>query len=381
MPSHLQRLCKKMFERNWSLKSYFRTAGVRLLEMSVFFGGRSQFFFFSNACRAQAIIGLQEVPLAWEGDMFHFFESRKYRFFATFYGYHRNGNMGVALAFPVDLYDVEDLSVEVPAARVADLNRRHLQEQKEQALKESKSWPNFLASKFRWLVQMFPFRPIFEPAWNLVAIRSGLIKPPKKGKSPQQHVAGRSNRAIFLRLRPTSGDGSSFVVGVYHMPCIYWDARVMTVHISLVVEALQAFAASSPMVLLGDFNVTPDSESYKLVTTGTLDQTALVRYAHLYGYTVTVWLFDCGWKLRCWWFRTRSSDTFSPTGDQTSPGHCRARASSLCRLVFRSHLIIFVLDVVTPWLTHFLDALGNQRTFNAQSAHAVVHWQPVFCCW
>ncbi len=65
--------------------------------------------------------------------------------------------------------------------------------------------------------------------------------------------------------------GAAFTVGVYHMPCVFWDQEVMAVHAALVVEALDEFAgAGAPRVLLGDFNIQPDSKVYRLLTTGVL---------------------------------------------------------------------------------------------------------------
>lgn len=130
---------------------------------------------------------------------------------------------------------------------------------------------------------MLPFRPLLEPAANFAALRSGIVKPTRRGKLPQQHVADRHNRAIFLRLTHVDDEEHPFVVGVYHMPCVWWDTHVMTMHAALVVQALQTYADSLPHALLGDFNIKPEDTAYALITTGRLDPENMAQVQqHLY---------------------------------------------------------------------------------------------------
>lgn len=83
----------------------------------------------------------------------------------------------------------------------------------------------------------------------------------------------RLNRTLFARLRPkATGTGKqnagAFCVGTYHMPCMFLVPPVMTIHASMAIQHFAQLAGSDPLVFAGDFNFTPQSECYKLVTEG-----------------------------------------------------------------------------------------------------------------
>jgi len=182
------------------------------------------------------------------------------------------------------LYSVESLDFVVPAATMVPLGDELYK--KEKAAK--KAAQNSLAAKAKnltlGLVNMLPFRPIYEPVLKLAATKAGFVKPAPGGrpkKSPRQNVTSRFNRAIFALLRSDDSD-QAFAVGVYHMPCIYWDLDVMVMHTHLVADAMQKFAkdnGNAPHVLLGDFNIKPDDPAYEVITTGTFNAATLASRA------------------------------------------------------------------------------------------------------
>lgn len=53
-----------------------------------------------------AVIGLQEVSQKWAGDLHVFFAQRGYHLVCSLYGKPFNGYMGIALAVPLDKYEV-----------------------------------------------------------------------------------------------------------------------------------------------------------------------------------------------------------------------------------------------------------------------------------
>ena len=83
----------------------------------------------------------------------------------------------------------------------------------------------------------------------------------------------RWNRSVYLHLRPKgaakkSAEHVGFGVATYHMPCVWWDNRVMTIHAALVAQHVHKLARKShktsgallhvpaqPLVLMGDFNL------------------------------------------------------------------------------------------------------------------------------
>jgi 2',5'-phosphodiesterase len=98
----------------------------------------------------------------------------------------------------------------------------------------------------------------------------------------------RNNVLVTLKLQDKDTD-KSFVVSNYHMPCCYYVPRVMTIHVDLAAAHVQRLAVSMnnnkngddkrssqptslPFILVGDWNIKPNSSSYRLLTTGQMDK-------------------------------------------------------------------------------------------------------------
>ena len=99
--------------------------------------------------------------------------------------------------------------------------------------------------------------------------RGGYQRPPK---TIWQQSQDKNNRMVYFRLAPKSGNGQEFGVATYHMPCVFWEPKVMVVHAALAAQRTAALARGAPHVLLGDFNFKPGDAAYRLVTEGTLDE-------------------------------------------------------------------------------------------------------------
>eukprot|EP00958_Prasinococcus_capsulatus_P011643 scaffold1158_cov351-Prasinococcus_capsulatus_cf.AAC.3 len=72
---------------------------------------------------------------------------------------------------------------------------------------------------------------------------------------------------ITTRLRERAC-GSEVVIATYHMPCMFYAPKVMTVHAALAAKRVHDLANGSPYVLAGDFNIKPNEGPYCLLTTG-----------------------------------------------------------------------------------------------------------------
>jgi 2',5'-phosphodiesterase len=83
----------------------------------------------------------------------------------------------------------------------------------------------------------------------------------------------RSNALVTMKLQDIQSE-KCFAVGNYHMPCCFYAPQVMTLHVDLAARHIQKLAAQSsmPYILAGDFNITPDSSQYRLMTTGQMDK-------------------------------------------------------------------------------------------------------------
>jgi len=80
---------------------------------------------------------------------------------------------------------------------------------------------------------------------------------------------GRSNQMVSLRLQSLSS-GCQFVIGTYHMPCMFDKPAVMIMHTALSLQYIQKRAKDDPVIFCGDFNFTPNSTMYQLVMKGSL---------------------------------------------------------------------------------------------------------------
>ena len=229
-----------------------------------------------------SVVCLQEVSMSWAGELHTFFDRRGYTFLETLYSSPFSDYMGVGLAVPRERYELAGVQIK----RIAD----------------AKAWPAELdeAVEAEGIVGKgkrkrrggvggvlkgalrLPIR-----LWRAVVgggsggDGSGGAGPPawmagekKKARSAYQHWLDsrrRNNRAIGVRLRDVRSS-SEFVVATYHMPCMFWDLKAMTIHSALVGQWAQGYADGAPLCLAGDFNIKPGDPAYDLLTQGDLDE-------------------------------------------------------------------------------------------------------------
>jgi mRNA deadenylase 3'-5' endonuclease subunit Ccr4 len=181
------------------------------------------------------IICLQEVSREWEGPFHVFFANRGYHLITSLSGPPHQGYMGVAMAIPLQQYEIQDVSIQ----RIAD----------------TKS----IVPKAETLFYLDRFR-----AW--CGVRQ------KKAVDPWMESLKRHNTMIATRLQMRESR-KTFCIGTYHMPCAFWAPEVMLIHTSLAVKHLQEFAKGQEHIFAGhkvirrdDFNFLPTSQSYELIT-------------------------------------------------------------------------------------------------------------------
>jgi mRNA deadenylase 3'-5' endonuclease subunit Ccr4 len=199
-----------------------------------------------------SVICLQEVSMPWASKLHTYFVSKGYYFISCHYGKKFNGIMGVAIAIPLHKYEI--LDVEIPTV-----------------------------SYTKWLprAQAPGFMDKVSSAVLGALKYVKLYTPPRE--NPWVEALWRNNQMIMVRLRPQSTsslDGNvkevqqkSFVVGTYHMPCMFQVPQVMVIHSALSAQCIEKFAKDDPYMYVGDFNIKPDSSMYTLLTTGSLEET------------------------------------------------------------------------------------------------------------
>lgn len=190
-----------------------------------------------------AVICLQEVSHVWAGSLHAFFASRNYHFVTALYGNRFNNYMGVAVAVPLSKYNIEDVNIQ----RVVDT-------------KYSPRKP----------------KPTFWGGWvnyfsGLVLKVATLLKLYKAPFDVWDSALYRSNQMICARLQDKE-TSKSFVVGTYHMPCMFNYPSVMVIHAALSAQHILKYAANLPSIYVGDYNFKPSSGEYEVVTKGKIDE-------------------------------------------------------------------------------------------------------------
>ena len=200
-----------------------------------------------------AIFGLQEVSLEWSIPLRTFFEAQDYEFIVSCYGSHFNGYMGVALAYPKNIL-VCSSSIVITCPPQLGYNA-------------FKKWKNMKrASDSKWhkkvgafLVDSMPFQPYVKKLFA-----------PKQSRPLPTMISDRYNRAIFITVPYTFGDGDhNLAVCTYHMPCIFMHPPVMAVHVLLLFKSLALYCKEQELehyAVLMDGNFQPGSLPYRALT-------------------------------------------------------------------------------------------------------------------
>jgi len=242
---------------------------------------------------AGVVVALQEVCLAWSGPLQAAFCQRGYHFFSSLYGDSRSDWIGVGLAWPASWYLCEALEAHrladtkptpwqatEPAAAVAAASQTQPL-QKEEPPEPACATPRGTGC-WAALAQLLCMRSgvtagssdhdsaVASPAPAAQQPADATVDPPL---DPWAEAARRNNRLILAALSPLDGGGPAFCVATYHMPCLFGSTekmQIMNIHASLAVKKLTSFADGRPCVLMGDFNVLPESSTYRLLTSGLL---------------------------------------------------------------------------------------------------------------
>ena len=211
-----------------------------------------------------AIIGLQEVSSDWAGEFHTFFAQHNYHVVFAPYGEKFNGRMGSLLAFPMNKFLPDKISLHHVSDSLPDTPNLAMK------TPEHLSPHGFLSD-----VGMAQILGLHRDALNL-NYRYAPQGPTLEMLNPRQDrewglAARRQNVAVLARLRPIQQDGRSFCVGVYHMPCVFGSnehRQTQNIHALALKSALSNLRATSdePCILMGDFNIKPGTSGYAVLS-------------------------------------------------------------------------------------------------------------------
>lgn len=171
-----------------------------------------------------SILLLQEVSERWSNRLSVIFSKINYFSVCRNYGGEFSGYMGVMIAFPLTLYQVNDI-----------VSRK---------ISDTVYWPN----------------DIRHEKHNDRDYSSKTIK-------TLDGCQRRHNNVLIFQLECLKTK-KNFITATYHMPCNYKDQKFMDIHAGLLVRFVQQTARGLPTILSGDFNSQPTTSAYEMITTG-----------------------------------------------------------------------------------------------------------------
>lgn len=218
-----------------------------------------------------AIICLQEVSTLWAGSFHQYFSSRGYYFTTGLYGNKFNGYMGVGIAVPLSQYEINDIDI----TRISDTKRfprkselsfinkiinLWIKDPIKKILKMLNLWnespdPWMLADKFNQMV-CIRLTPKFSELLNESKNEAIMIDTSDKAETLKQPL--KQNK--------------SFVIGTYHLPCMFKVPSVMMIHCALASQYIAKYAKNDPYIFTGDFNIKPTDIMYQLLTQGNVEK-------------------------------------------------------------------------------------------------------------
>ena len=242
------------------------------------------------------IFCLQEIDYTFTSALHTFFANHQYTFVTGLYGKKFNGYMGVGIAYPIQEFE----TIKVDICRLSD--------------EREGGWPTESEGvEDGWIGKVSRgVKRIQKLAWNTVQSTTGLLDqyliqplgiraPPLLSKKeeidPWTMSENRYNilLTVALRFRSTTStadnDSNVFSLSNYHMPCAFYCPPVMNLHVDMAAKRAWQLAAevwkeihtdmdtnhtngerAIPYILAGDFNILPESAHYRLISTGSLEE-------------------------------------------------------------------------------------------------------------
>lgn len=188
-----------------------------------------------------SILCLQELSMPWTGKLHPYFLNQDYHLITALYGKKFNGYMGVGIAFPKSKYNLIDVEI----TRISDTKRM--------PWKPKRSFVEQIVSNIsQYFLKWAQYFRLYTPPIDL-----------------WDSALYRFNQMIVMRLQ-CKETKETFVVGTYHMPCMFQLPAVMNVHCALSAQYIQQWAKEDPYIYTGDFNIKPGTSQYRLLTEGGL---------------------------------------------------------------------------------------------------------------
>mmetsp|Transcript_15167 Transcript_15167/g.18393 ORF Transcript_15167/g.18393 Transcript_15167/m.18393 type:complete len:375 (-) Transcript_15167:1061-2185(-) len=211
----------------------------------------------STEVKKGSILTFQEVSQTWAGKLHCYFSANNYCFVVRLYGGKHSDYMGVGIAVPMEKYTIENVDI--------------------QRISDTVKWPRKPEpTRSRLALTLQPITDyllaVASPLISIAGYVPGIWKE-EKSDNTFDFSMKRYNGSVSVELkeRSNSDEALPFWVSTYHMPCAFWNQKIMMIHAALAVSHAQKLAGESPLIFTGDFNLKPGDAAYELITNGEID--------------------------------------------------------------------------------------------------------------
>ncbi len=200
------------------------------------------------------IICLQEISRTWHAELIPFFEQNNYKFVVSSFGSEFGDYCACAIAYPNCLHAIRCKMIRI-GSKIKKENEN---------IKRNNSIFIRILAYFAFLVYL-----------TFLLIQKCYKKKDKISNENPSYLANKkSNTMIYLELEDEITDvmkkekdkTKRFAVATYHMPCAFKTPKVMELHAFRVLMEVTELSNGLPLVLAGDFNSTPTSSAYNILT-------------------------------------------------------------------------------------------------------------------
>jgi 2',5'-phosphodiesterase len=217
------KLCDPSWHYNCKEESLTTTSRWKLLRLRL----EAQVILNSICC-------FQELSEEWISLLTPFFFSHGYTFI------YDSVFLGVGISFPTKVYNLQSMNIVCIGAML----------KKECKVKYS--------PPSQWMLIRF-----------FTLIKSCFTKVSTEVEDPWFTAVKKQNRYVNLTLQQEESK-RSFNIFTYHMPCAFRTPALMNIQSTTLLHTIQKASPDLPYILAGDFNSTPDSDVYNIITTGFL---------------------------------------------------------------------------------------------------------------
>jgi 2',5'-phosphodiesterase len=112
-----------------------------------------------------------------------------------------------------------------------------------------------------------------ESDWSFTSLFQSMgVYKVERVKSYTEILSKRNNVMIMITIQM---GGKQVCLINYHMPCVYWVEGMLFATCALALHVVNEYAKERPVIFAGDFNVTPNSDGYNLITGSRVENTTL----------------------------------------------------------------------------------------------------------